>query len=187
VKEDGTELIQVQNNLLVFNWRKGQGNDYVGFNVIRQSLLEACDTLANFILAEGLGELRINQCELTYVNHLGFTNNRSSRRPLVEMFSCWNSPAGLPSMESPEEVNFQLQHVLTENDQSVGRLFVDLKSAYGNDGQMALYALNMIARGKPSDTGLPSAMAFLDRAHECLVRYFTDLTTPEMHLLWERN
>ncbi|MGV3709052.1 MAG: TIGR04255 family protein [Gemmatimonas sp.] len=187
IQEDEAELVQVQNNMLVYNWRKRSGNEYVGFPKIRESAKRAGETLLNFVREEDLGELRVNQCELTYVNHLGVVSRDAPRQPLSEIFSYWQSRKGLFSAESPEEVNLLLQHVLHEHERPVGRLFADLKSAYATSTHESLYALNMTVRGKPADSELTSAIEFLDRAHEWLVTYFTDFTTEAMHHQWGRR
>jgi len=69
--EKGMELVQVQPDRFIHNWRKVTEQDvYCRYETIRESFRGEVDTLASFVKHERIGELRVNQCEVTYVNHV---------------------------------------------------------------------------------------------------------------------
>ena len=71
LNEQGTELIQVQSDRFVHNWRKMQSLDpYPRYEPIRDKFRDEVKTLGQFLKDERLGSLAVNQCEVTYVNHI---------------------------------------------------------------------------------------------------------------------
>lgn len=71
LNEAGTELIQIQQDAFVHNWRKvGEGDEYPRYEYIRDRFRAELEMFNQFLIDEGLGDLLLNQCEVTYVNHI---------------------------------------------------------------------------------------------------------------------
>ena len=69
--ENGEELIQIQQDRFVHNWRKVKGEgEYPRYENIRDKFKEELNTFSEFIAREKLGTMAPNQCEVTYVNHI---------------------------------------------------------------------------------------------------------------------
>src|SRR5271166_4589281 len=63
------QLIQLQRDRLVVNWRQGAGS-YPRFHQIIRHFHTALSEFRRLVKTEALGEITPNQCEITYVNHM---------------------------------------------------------------------------------------------------------------------
>jgi uncharacterized protein (TIGR04255 family) len=70
--EVGTEIIQVQNDRFTKNWRKsGEKDQYPHYDpVIKPAFVRDFLGFQAFLTQEGLGTVKVNQCEVTCVNHI---------------------------------------------------------------------------------------------------------------------
>ena len=67
----GTELIQVQTDRFIHNWRKvGDGDQYPRYEHLRTAFAAELRKLVEFLQRQQPGRLVPNQCEVTYVNHI---------------------------------------------------------------------------------------------------------------------
>src|SRR5579864_3896626 len=70
LNEKQDELIQVQRDRLIVNWRRGaQSEPYPRYPHILKRFRSALASFTEFTTSEKLGELIPTQCEVTYVNH----------------------------------------------------------------------------------------------------------------------
>jgi len=71
VNETKTELIQMQPDRFIHNWRKMEGIEpYPHYEPIRERFRSEVAVLEEFLNDEKLGAMVANQCEITYVNHV---------------------------------------------------------------------------------------------------------------------
>jgi uncharacterized protein (TIGR04255 family) len=67
----GTRMIQVQNGRFHYNWMaQPGGGDYPLYETVRAEFDAALEKFREFLAREGLGELKPNQWELTYINQI---------------------------------------------------------------------------------------------------------------------
>lgn len=188
IDRSNTRLVQVQNNRIVVNWRQADTNaDYPRYATLREDMEEAFRILQAFLRDEGLREPIPDLAELTYVNHLRAGERGKPREPIGRFLRYWQDPSSSVLGSSPEEASFRVRYVMRHEGQPIGRLYVELESAYRSSDNLPIYTLNMTARGAVVDRTLAGALAFLDQAHSWIVVGFADVTTPEMHKLWERT
>jgi hypothetical protein len=73
LSNDGTELIQVQTDRFLRNWRRYH-NDTIPYPSYESSgrpgFEEDFKTFCKFVEDQRLGNLEIDQCEMTYINHI---------------------------------------------------------------------------------------------------------------------
>jgi uncharacterized protein (TIGR04255 family) len=67
---DRNRMIQVQSNRLHFNWLGKDGDPYPSYEVVKDGFDRTYQMFAEFANKEGFGEIRPNQWEITYVNHI---------------------------------------------------------------------------------------------------------------------
>jgi uncharacterized protein (TIGR04255 family) len=188
LNENGTRLIQVQSDRLIVNWRQlDTGAAYPRYPVLRDELIAASEIVDRFLSDEKLDKLSIDQAELTYVNHFDASKPGSVRTPLSEFLRFWKEPRGDFLSDNPEEASVRTQYVMKVGDSPMGRLFIELESAYRAKDNAPIYVLNLAARGAPADPTLGGALSFLDQAHRWIVQSFADVTTPGMHAKWGRK
>ncbi len=71
VNEDENELIQFQNNMFFYNWRKREGKkEYPRYSSIIEKFWKNFDILENNISKNDIGKIDISSCELTYTNFI---------------------------------------------------------------------------------------------------------------------
>jgi len=88
----------------------------------------------------------------------------------------------------PEDVQTTLRYVLCDaQQQPIGRLHVNINSAYRSGDDHPMYVMTLTARGRPIGEGIEGALRFLDLGREWVVRGFTSITTSKMHKEWRRK
>jgi uncharacterized protein (TIGR04255 family) len=189
LNQPGDELVQVQKDRFVVNWRKiGDDDQYPRYSQLKNRFISEFGLFQKFVEREGLGTLQINQCEVTYVNHIVPGEGWTRPGELHKISSLWNSNVNQSFLPEPEEMGFSVRYVIP-NDQGnpVGRLHVSLQPAYRRKDNKPIFMLTLIARGKEVGTDIESALAFFERGHIWIVQGFTSITTEPMHGIWGRQ
>lgn len=189
LNEAGTELIQVQSDRFIHNWRKRQDlQPYPRYEPIRKDFRDEVETLGQFLKDEGLASVTVTQCEVTYINHiepLGVWERHGQLETIVRGWS------GLPTegfLPEAEKGMVHLSFVIPSQDgKPIGRLHAAVQPAWKKSDNSPILTLNLTARGMPIGEGIEGAFAFFDLGREWIVRGFAELTTPEMHRVWERT
>ena len=195
LSDSGDQLIQVQTDRFIRNWRAipTLGNPYPRYeDHLRPKFVEDFEIFRDFLGAESIAEdLQVNQCEITYINHIHPCECWSSHRDIGAVFLGWNSEyersVGMPI----EGVNLSFAHVLYDEDQPetfIGRLHVALQSAFltpdESGRERPIFVLTITARGRPTEKGV---LGFLDAGRRAIVTTFDRMTTPKMHAVWEKD
>jgi len=181
----GAELVQVQNDRLVVNWRKvDDGLQYPRYNTVRARFDEAIAKFRRFLRDHDFPDMAPDQCEVTYVNHCLAGEVWSDLGEIDRVVSMWRGLDGF--LPNPEEVQFAARYQITDDQEILGRLHVTVEPARRISDHRPLLVMQLVARGAPVGDGLEGVGRFLDVGHEWIVRGFTSITTPEMHAEWER-
>jgi len=140
---DGTELIQVQQDRFVHNWRKlGDGEEYPRYEKhIRPAFKSGLEKFRDFLGREEIGELVPNQCEVTYINHIlsgrGWNSHGEIDKVLSIVENCYSSEF-LPPLE---DGRIQLRYVMNDSDgQPIGRLHINVQPGYRKSDAIPLYS-----------------------------------------------
>ena len=191
VSESGGELIQVQADRFIHNWRKtGDESIYPRYDRIRKDFESALGTLVQFLREHSLGELKPNQCEITYINHIlagdGWNTHGDANRilkPLKEDFA-------IPFLPTPEATKFSSRYVLRQGPagqgKPFGRLYVEMNPAFSADLK-SIFVLNLTVRSVPAGQDIKSAMQCYDIGRKHIVCTFDAITTDAMHRIWGKH
>ena len=169
-------LIQVQRNAFIFNWRRGDANEYPHYDTVVKDFWQELESYKAFI--QELGSLDVIQrCELTYINVI----------PPNEVFA---NPAQLMNVLPPIASLYDIQ---TDNRQMAGinatvnyrvnpTLMIDLAIKLGRrlDTNELVAILEIKAHGAPSDLSLEGARSWYDLAHEAIYKMFLDATSKKV-------
>ncbi|HVA48908.1 MAG TPA: TIGR04255 family protein [Pirellulales bacterium] len=177
-------MIQLQNGRLSFNWLGDSGIGYPSYDFVRPEFEAAAARLSHFLSEHQLGDLRPNQWEVTYLNHLPmgtvWKDTHEWAAPFRHLIASPGSPAGTKAESFGGEWHYEIVP-------QRGRLHVQLKSAWRkNDGPEAILLLVLTARG-PAHSDGTDLLAGLDLGHETIVRAFADLTTEYAQRIWNRT
>lgn len=192
IDRSGTQLVQVQQDRLIHNWRKVSGDEpYPRYDSIRERYRSDLLNLFSFLEAERLDPIVPVQCEIQYVNHIVAGDVWQSHGELSHVMTNWSdetSESGfLPQVE---DAGFQTRYVITDEESSVpvGRLKIACQPAFRGEDRSPIVVLTLTARGIfPGKAGLEDAMRFFDLGRRWIVRGFTAVTTSEMHKVWKRT
>jgi uncharacterized protein (TIGR04255 family) len=180
-------MVQIQNGRLHYNWIGHDGSPYIRYQVIRPEFEEIAGRFRGFLKEEGLAEPRLNQWEVTYVNH-------------IRKGGVWNSPTDwqhvfngglVPAVRSAriESIGGEWHY---EIEPERGRLHVQLQ--HGRAGSLEApeaLILTLTARGPASGTGDAAIRAAfdtgLDTGHAVVVESFVEMTSSAARAHWEEQ
>lgn len=187
LSDNERNVIQVQRDKFLFNWRKLKLDDaYPRYKNVFSSYKEKLEIFEKFLID---GEMQIApvQYELTYVNQISECDVWKSIDELANVFPTisLNFEEGLiPS--KPENANFRISFLLPDK---LGRLHATIKTGATRkvDGKKII-VFDLTARGISNETGKKGMEKWFDVAHEWIVKGFTDLTSKEMQeKIWKRR
>lgn len=188
VSDSETELIQLQRDRFCCNWRRTQPSDvYPRYGHMKELFESAWTTLTEFIVGMGQPPLSVDQCEMTYINHMEQGQGWSTISEVGQVFPLMTWQDDLPFLQNPRTIAAKLAFDLPSLN---GRLHASLKHGIRTDEpaeRKEVLILEITARGLPGDTEPSGLLQWYALAREAIVRGFTDLTSPEMHRLWERE
>ena len=185
IDDSRTRLIQVQNDRFIINWRKITGEEkYPHYDTFRPRFEMEWKRFCQFLEAEEFSIPEIDQCEVTYVNHMEINDDIKYYGEIYQVFNTWSKLPPGSFLPEPEVARFSTKYVMPEER---GRLHVDLAPKIRRRDGKEVLQLNLTARGKPNSSGLEDIITWFDLGHEWIVKGFTELTTTKMHKLWGRN
>ena len=197
ISEDDSQLVQVQSDRFMCNWRRYHNAtaaypSYEGHN--RPEFEVDFKTFRTFVADQGLGDLKFDQCEVSYVNHIRPGKGWTNLSQLDRVFKGWSLAYPPLAGSAADAIACRIRHEVADGGgKFVGHLFVDLDSVYTlptppSSGELSpVFQLQLTVRGRPLQEGVQGVMEFMDFAHSIIVKSFAEVTTPEMHKVWERT
>jgi uncharacterized protein (TIGR04255 family) len=180
-----TRLVQVQQDRLVYNWRKVAGLDpYPHYEHIRPAFEREWQRFCHFLESNGLSAPAVHQCEITYVNHIERGQGWQTMADLPDLFPCWSGESSGNFLPVPEVVAVTTTYVIP-GDQ--GRLHIQMQPAIRHPDAREILQLTLTARGRPASPQIGDVLQWFDLGREWVVRGFTDFTSAKMHALWKRK
>lgn len=185
---DGTELIQVQPDRFVFNWRKRQtAEEYPRYEYVKERFREHFHTFTRFLSREELGDVEPNQCEVSYINHIFAGAGWSTLDQAGRVFAQWKQRYDVDFLPKPETVQFETAYQIPgDDDEPIGRLHARMDSGY-SESEVPMFRFRLTARGRPYEESVEGAFRFFDVGREWIVQGFDCLTTARMHEIWGKR
>ncbi len=184
INESDDQLIQFQFDRFYFNWRRRQ-NDYPRYDHVIKNFMNVLHKITDFFKEFDLGEIKPIECELSYINHISKGEGWNTIDELPKIFTdfIWEQTKQR-FLPNPVNVVWKAEFPLPETK---GHLIVNLKQAIRTEDKVPLFVLELKARGNGKATSEKDILEWFNVAHEWIVRGFTDLTTPEIQTIWERE
>lgn len=187
LNEKGTELIQIQQDRFIHNWRKvEEGNKYPRFGSIRDVFKKDFAAFEAFVQDEKIGTVAPNQCEVTYVNHIPAGEGWKEHSELDRVLTTWRPEFSDSFLPRPEQARFGCQFLIPGSKGPAGRLHVEVAPAFTTGEPKPIIVMKLTARGRPAQ-GPGGVAEFLELGHEWIVRGFASITTKGMHKVWGRT
>jgi uncharacterized protein (TIGR04255 family) len=186
INASGAEMMQIQNDRFIKNWRKKNEDnaEYPHYTpVIKPAFERDFKEFRTFAADEELGEIKVNQCEVTYVNHIIAGEGWLKRDEIEKIFTFCQQPFAEPYPGRAEDVAYRARFpILGPDNEWIGRLHVELSPAISLPDNKQMYAMNLTARGMYG-TGIE----FFDIGRRWIVKSFERLTTEHMHEIWRKK
>ena len=186
ISEDGRNLIQIQQDRFLFNWKRSKDDDsYPSYSVVIEQFENHLADFLSFLEEQGIPRPAYRQFELTYVNHISESNGLQVTGLdglLVDHIRSVSPNRFLPQ---PDGINWTTGYPLPNG---VGRLHISAHTAIRVPEGETIVRLDLTARGIPADASEAGRRPWFDLAHEWITRGFADSTAPVLHSdAWQRT
>jgi len=186
IDSTSTQLIQIQRDRFIRNWRKAAApNDaYPRYEQLRPRFMRDWQRFLGFLEREDLGRPEVNQCEVTYINHVELGTGWRSFGELVSVLRIAAPFDQRDFLPEPEMLIVNARFVMPRKQ---GRLHVAAQPAIRRHDQKEILQLTLTARGKPASSGLDDILGWFDMGHNWIVQGFADITSGKMQAIWGRE
>ncbi len=184
ISSDGSRLVQIQRDRLIYNWRKVNNGEYPRYGRIREEFHEVLRTFIEFVEVGEVGKVVPSQAELSYFNHIQREGVWGTHDQLDRVVTLWamDRVVGNVSLVQ-EDATIAVRYLIPdEAGTPAGRLHVSIEPDFRNEEP--IFVMNLVARGMFGGAGAAGSFQFLDLAHLHIVRTFVAITTPRMHQVW---
>ena len=178
IADNDVNVIQIQKDAFLFNWRRRGDKQYPGFHGIKPTFDRLYGEFEAFLRLEAdVPEVSVDLCELTYLD-------------IIEQCDYWRGPAHtrnvipsfstlLSSMEDAVDNSFDCSYAYSIADDLV--LFIRIRSLVDpqRPGQ-PLLALETKASNQFAGIQKTLTDGWFQRAHDTIIKYFMDMTSEEV-------
>jgi uncharacterized protein (TIGR04255 family) len=184
INELDDQLIQFQVDRFYFNWRHKE-HDYPRYSHIIESFENVQDNIKDLFVKFNLGDLNPTGYELSYTNHIPKGQGWETIDDLPNIFPSfiWNK-SNNQFLPNPENIAWKTTFSLPKNN---GHLTVDLKQGVRTKDKTPLLILTLKTQGVCESPNKEAIREWFNLSHEWIVRGFTDLTTPKVQEIWEKE
>jgi uncharacterized protein (TIGR04255 family) len=191
--EPRVQLVQVQPDRLVFNWRKVEGTErYPGYAVLLPQFIEL---LRAFLACEQVAAagIPVDWVEIQYINPIEIEPHEGAGHgPLANILNMLVEDPPRGSLPPVEDTQLQERFRITwPNGESRGRLYLTAVPAFTparapEAAKTPAYILTLLARGRRGTEGetIDAVGDFLNVGHDLIVHGFREVTTTEMRARW---
>lgn len=186
----GSELIQLQPDRFLFNW-KDQGGNYPSYETNSQEFFKEFEAFCKFCeKQEDLSTPQPEICEVTYVNHIDPINDETVIDLAGQVYSGLQWKTAREFLPMPDSVTFNRTYVISDREKPIGRLYVESSIAMRREDKNLFEFILLKLTGRvnhdPSDER--DLRASLRIAHDWVVRGFAELTDHNIQQdRWERQ
>jgi uncharacterized protein (TIGR04255 family) len=185
----GSELIQLQQDRFIVNWRKTDLHDeYPRYEHVEELFSSKLELFRKFLVREKLGTLVPKQCEITYVNRMPAGEGWTNPGDLGRIVTVWAPSYSDTFLSQPEDARLSVRYAIRDgSSEPMGRLNISVEPRYSDTERRMVMLMVLNARGKPSSADKDGVLEFLRVGRKWIVRGFTSITTAEMHTVWRRR
>jgi uncharacterized protein (TIGR04255 family) len=185
LSESGTQLVQLQQDRLIVNWREGTPVEpYPRYGALRQQFEERITDLQQFLRDEDLGELDVTQAEVNYIN--GVKVGDRDQGDLSPLLRHWGDLSA-NHLGNPEQASATLVFRVPDIGRGPVRMHIAINPAqWAPDAAPAIF-FTLMVRGAPTAATTDAALQFMDGAHDHLLTSFNELTSDTVHQAWGQH
>ena len=187
INKAGDRLIQIQNNIFYYNWRKREkGKSYPRYPAILKKFKKYLGAFLAYLEENGLGSIKPTDCELTYVNMLSKNELRESGVDIGRIFPDLKWRSSIKRfLPVSEQIAWSARFPLPGER---GNLTVKINPAVRRTDEAPVVQFELKASGLGPTEPLDDIWDWYDIAHEWIVRGFADLAGREIQeRIWQRD
>ena len=179
-------LLQIQADRLLHNWRKTEDSDvYPRFPEVFGKFWSAWEIFLRFCNDEKLGDPRVNQLEVTYINHIVLDEGWSGLGATGEVFPDLSWRKKRSFLGIPESIAWKANFAMPDES---GRLHVSLRHALRREDRKPVLLCELTARGMPKTSDSDAIRDWFHLGREWIVRGFADLTSEHVQEeIWQKK
>lgn len=185
---DGTRLVQVQGDRLMFNWRQVIGTEpYPHFDTLYPEFSRLAALFVSVVAEQHGQPPSAAWCELTYINPIDAEGEAAGTHgQLAHILNYLVRDPARETLPPVEDTQIQQRFRITDDDGvPVGRLYVSAVPGFRQVDSKPVYVLTLLARSRAAIGEVSSQLdPFFLKAHDLIVRGFKEVTTVEMHRRW---
>lgn len=180
---DKTQLVQIQDGLLVHNWKKAPGlPEYMQYEQVRVKLQQDWATFRHYLRDQNLKQPSVTRCEMTYFNHLVRGTDWTDLSVLADTFTVWRA---LPASASSGTIQLAAFNVQYQLPSGVVHLSVQPAIRATDGKEIIQFAFTSVVSPKRSDDN--ELFGSLDECHDNAQRAFLDFTTEKARERWNKK
>lgn len=180
VGADETELVQLQRNRFIQNWRAAEGCDYPRYEVLSKRFLDRWRHLVDFWEQTGIEPPTELRCEVTYINHIDQGSGWSTFADLPEVFPCLSNQRTTGFLPDPESIGLTRSYSMPDG----ARLRAEVRPVVRATDQMKTLQFTLSAIGDAASAATEDVQKWLNFGREWVVKGFVDLTSEKLHAKW---
>lgn len=186
VHRDDNELVQLQPDRLIFNWRNsGPRPSYPRYEVIREKFVNHFSRWHEIVRTYGLGELKPTGQELSYVNHIPKGFGWNSRADMGKVIRGLSPPS--EQRKSLAVLKDTVAVWVFDLPLGGGDLAVTAKFGIRQPDGQELLILELKARKLFETPATEPDWAWFDMARRAIVEGFSEITWPDVQQsIWKR-
>ena len=175
-----TQLVQVQNGLLLHNWRKTpESPKYRRYDESRVLLQRDWDLFNGYLEERSLKSPVVTRCEMTYFNHLVRDHDWKEFSDFPKIFTPWK---GIPTSNSFGSIQGAAIGALYQLESGVVNVVVQPGIRSTDGKEIVQFTLSSVVIPQSSDDA--ELFKCLDECHDNAQRAFVDFTTEEVRDRW---
>ena len=182
--KEENELIQVQRNRFLHNWRKRRPNDeYPGYEKVVENFEKYLLHFQEFLLEENLENLVAKEYELTYIDLISKRHGWENSGDLIKVFpNLLSSTEQSVFLDNVTDINWQTILGLPNN---LGQLAIAIRTARRVSDNQQLLQLEFKAL---SNQPYQPMRDWFDAAHNAITQLFSNLISKEIQeRFWGRK
>ncbi|MFM2061525.1 MAG: hypothetical protein RLZZ507_1195 [Cyanobacteriota bacterium] len=183
ISNDRRKIIQLQENLFIFNWIYDHQDVYPNFEYIFQEFISHWNHLQEWWLSISLEPIQVNDYALAYLNeidrNMGWRNAKDHGKIFNFITTEWSG-----FLNVPDSLDFQINFLLPNNFGILSVKIDQLSTSTDEDTEAHsenLLSFELIA--KSYDNTIPTTDWFIS-AHDYIVKAFLELTKEDAQKLW---
>jgi uncharacterized protein (TIGR04255 family) len=181
VDKTNTQLVQIQDGLVLHNWRKTADTlKYQRYETIRSLLREDWPNFQAYLREGSFKSPTVTRCEMAYFNHLVRNEEWEDFSDLSKIFTVWRGVPQSPTGGKLQMASFGVSYRLEK-----GTVNIAVQPAVRSTDGKEIIQFALSSSVVPNNPNEHELFRCLDECHENAARAFIEFTTEQARERWK--